>query len=107
MLMLSFRFVQTRFAACPVQIRTPLAFTKAQTISSPYHINTTWVRVPHFGALAPTPATGIVVEPSPVQGLAADCPIHTIFEPSHFGLFHPYAVVDMALRVFQQLKELL
>nr|CAI9751428.1 hypothetical protein DGKKSRWO_DGKKSRWO_CDS_0137 [uncultured phage]CAI9752314.1 hypothetical protein CVNMHQAP_CVNMHQAP_CDS_0137 [uncultured phage] len=27
----------------------------------------------HFGALAPTPSYGIVVEPSPVRSLAADC----------------------------------
>ena len=45
---------------------------------------------------------GIVVEPSSIRGLAADCPIHTIFKHSHFGLFHPYVVVCMALRGFQQ-----
>lgn len=46
----------------------------------------------------------IVVEPSPHQGLAADCPIFNIFKPSHLGLFHPYVVVIKALRVFQQLE---
>ncbi len=102
--MLSFRFVQTRFAACPVPFGTPLAFTKAQTISSPCHLM--WFRAPHFRALAPTPATRIVVEPSPVRGLAADCPICMIFRPSHLGLFHPYAVAHAALRGFQQLKGL-
>ena len=37
---------------------------------------------------------GIVVEPSPVQSLAADCPLHypQIFLHSHSGIFHPHAV---------------
>nr|DAF50413.1 MAG TPA: hypothetical protein [Siphoviridae sp. ctBCr48] len=45
---------------------------------------------------------GIVVEPSPIRGLDADCPILIIFKLSHFGLFHPYVVVNKTLRVFQQ-----
>lgn len=40
----------------------------------------------------PTPPPGIVVEPSPIRGLAADTSIRRIFGHSHFGLFHPYAV---------------
>ena len=44
----------------------------------------------------------IVVEPSSVRGLAADCPIHTIFQPSHCDMFHPYVVVCVALRGSQQ-----
>lgn len=57
------------------------------------------LRAPIACALLPS---GIVVEPSPVRGLAADCPIHMIFKPSHFGIFHPYVVVHVALRGFQQ-----
>lgn len=109
--MLSFRFVQTRFAACPVPFGTPLAFTKAQTISSPCHLM--WFRAPHFRALAPTPATRIVVEPSPVRGLAADCPLSRrlgshpapsvrffpLSPPSHPGMFHPHVLVRTALGV--------
>ena len=49
----------------------------------------------------------LVVEPSPIQGLAADCPILIIFKLSHFGLFHPYVVVNKTLRVFQQFNAIL
>lgn len=45
---------------------------------------------------------GIVVEPSSIRGLAADCPIYIIFKHSHLPLFHDYVVVYIALRVFQQ-----
>lgn len=45
---------------------------------------------------------GIVVEPSPVRSLVADCPIYIIFKHSHLPLFHDYVVVYIALRVFQQ-----
>ena len=45
---------------------------------------------------------GIVVEPSAIRGLVADCPIFIIFKHSHLGLFHPYAVVNESLRGFQQ-----
>lgn len=44
----------------------------------------------------------IVVEPSPVRGLVADCPILIIFKPSRFDMFHSCVVVYKALRVFQQ-----
>ena len=49
----------------------------------------------------------LVVEPSPIRGLAADCPILIIFKLSHFGLFHPYVVVNKTLRVFQQFNAIL
>ena len=53
--------------------------------------------------LAPSSLTRhLVVEPSAVRGLAADCPIHIIFKHSRYGLFHPHVVVDTALRGFQQ-----
>ena len=45
---------------------------------------------------------GIVVEPSPIRSLVADCPIFIILKHSHLGLFHPYVVVNESLRVFQQ-----
>ena len=45
---------------------------------------------------------GIVVEPSAIRGLVADCPIFIIFKHSHLGLFHPYVVVNESLRGFQQ-----
>ena len=49
--------------------------------------------------------SGIVVEPSPVRGLAADRPIHIIFKPSHSHIFHCHVVVNMALRVSQQFNQ--
>ena len=64
-----------------------------------------WFRVPHFEALAPTPAPGIVVERSSVRGFAADCPIYAILKPSRRGIFHPYVVAGIALRGSQQLRE--
>lgn len=45
---------------------------------------------------------GIVVEPSPLRGLVADCPIYIVFKHSHLGIFHPYVVANIALRGFQQ-----
>ena len=50
---------------------------------------------------------GMVVEPSPVRSLAADCPIQILFIPSRIPLFHDYVVVKMALRGFQQFNRLL
>ena len=49
----------------------------------------------------------LVVEPSPIRSLVADCPILIIFKLSHFGLFHPYVVVNKTLRVFQQFNAIL
>ena len=57
---------------------------------------------PYFEACASTPRNRIVVEPSSIQGSAADYPIHIIFKHSRLGLFHPYVVVYMTLRAFQQ-----
>ena len=50
---------------------SPLRFRKEQTISSPFPVPTTW----NVNRLRSTPATGIVVEPSPVWSLAADLPL--------------------------------
>lgn len=47
---------------------------------------------------------GIVVEPSSVRSLAADCPICIIFKLSHLYIFHYYVVVYTSLRSFQQLN---
>ena len=58
----------------------------------------------HFGALAPTHISVMVVEVSPVRGLPADYPISIFFSLSHLGLFHPCVVVYRALRDFQQFK---
>ena len=44
----------------------------------------------------------IVVEPSSIQGLAADYPILIIFKHSRLTLFHVYVVVYKALRDSQQ-----
>ena len=70
----------------------------------PYYI---WFRAPHFGYACSLLHYWIVVEPSSVRGLAADCPIFIVFKHSHLRLFHRYAVVNKALRGFQQLKELI
>ena len=47
----------------------------------------------------------LVVEPSAIRGLAADCPIFAIFIHSHLPIFHSYVVVSKALRGFQQFNE--
>ena len=56
----------------------------------------------HRQSLAMYSHHGIVVEPSSVRGLAADCPMIIIFKHSHLSLFHLYVVVYNPLRVFQQ-----
>ena len=48
----------------------------------------------------------LVVEPYPIQVLAADCPIAIVFELSRLVVFHTYVVVYSALRGFQQLEEI-
>lgn len=59
----------------------------------------------HFGnACFLTVFQPIVVEPFPVQNLAADCPIFIIFEHSRLYIFHYYVVVYKSLRVFQQFR---
>lgn len=75
-----------------------LAFTKAQTISSSH-------RDAHH-CLRQTLAEHLVVEPSPIRSLAADCPINAIFRPSHLAVFQTYVVVSIALRGFQQFNGL-
>lgn len=57
-----------------------------------------------LGALRWERLLHLVVEPFPIRDLAADCPIHIIFKHSHLNFFHPYVVVYMALRGFQQFK---
>lgn len=58
----------------------------------------------HFGTLAPTHISVMVVEVSPVRGLPADFPISIFLQLSRLGLFHPCVVVYRALRKFQQFK---
>lgn len=60
----------------------------------------------HLGRTCDLLPYGIVVEPSPVRGLAAGCPIQTIFAQSRSAMFHAHAVVRLALRVFQQFNAL-
>ena len=47
----------------------------------------------------------MVVERSPIRSFAADYPIHIFLKHSHINIFHFYAVVYMALRAFQHLKQ--
>ena len=47
-------------------------------------------------------AQHLVVEPSSVRGLAADCPICIIFKPSYLAVFHACIVVYAVLRGSQQ-----
>ena len=49
---------------------------------------------------------GMVVEPSPVRGLAADCPILTVFTVT-FELVSSLRFGGKALRVFQQFNAFL
>ncbi len=50
------------------------------------------------------PSGGIVVEPSPLQSFAADCPISGHFLPSRLPLFQSFVVAARALRGFQQFR---
>ena len=72
------------------RLTRPLGFPRAQTISS----SGSAPDALHFAPLGATSATALVVEPSPVRGLAADCPLlqHLGFNrmPSHrFFLLSP------------------
>lgn len=79
-------------------VDTSLAFTKVQTISSPQRGAHHWIHQ--------TLVYRLVVERSPIRSFAADCPINTIFKPSHLAMFHAYVVVSIALRGFQQFNGL-
>lgn len=72
--------------------------------TSYFRKRTDYIFIPVGCPPLPTTRWHLVVEPSPVRGLAADCPILLIFKHSHLGLFHPYAVVQQTLRVFQTVQ---
>lgn len=59
---------RTRRYCCSSHCRRDYIFTLVRGVS-------------HFEPLGPTPRYRLVVEPSPVRSLAADCPILTLFKP--------------------------
>ena len=81
----------------PVAFR-PICFHIDETISLSF---IGYVPLPQPIACCVLPY-GIVVEPSPIRSLVADCPMIIIFKRSHLSLFHLYVVVYNPLRVFQQ-----
>lgn len=89
-----------RFAT-PVILQFPVTF---RPYLHPITHRGTPLRLPVACNLLPV---GMVVEPSPIRSLVADCPIFIIFKHSHLGLFHPYVVVNESLRVFQQFNVIL
>ena len=81
----------------PVAFR-PICFHIDETISLSF---IGYVPLPQPIACCVLPY-GIVVEPSPIRSLVADCPMIIIFKHSHLSLFHLYVVVYNPLRGFQQ-----
>ena len=99
------RFLQISARYAVTAISASLSFDKAQTISSPG-------LGAHHSPCQPL-ARHLVVEPSSIRGLAADCPLlqrlgfnlapstrfFLLSSPSHLPLFHGYVVVRIALGV--------
>ena len=99
------RFLQISARYAVTAISASLSFDKAQTISSPG-------LGAHHSPCQPL-ARHLVVEPSSIQGLAADCPLlqhlgfnHMPFniffllsQHSRLDLFHSYVVVILTLGV--------